>query len=356
MSIDLLYFVSAWAIVGMILTPISFSKKGRNPVLGFGLGILLGGAGGALLLLPLWLFVPEVKKRCPRCAELVKRKAVVCKHCQHQFTEQDQATWLGDTLQRRPTVMQGATVVLVMGAAHAVSWGIAYWPGGVLTVSESSLTVSYSQTLVAMLVWYLPLWVGVAYVMWQAITVSLKTMGLLVVGALLLGTHLGMITSYVLEAYVENQSGSPSIEHFAAYSDSGAALTIGILSLIVAPLLTGLILLTVPVGRLHPRMAYGRLALTIGVWVVGLFIMQYLVTKSVPRDYWEPYFERYDSVHPSFLANLQESQFTALYFLQTFIGAITGAIGGYLLLWACWLPSGASETPHQWAIPAPPQH
>ncbi len=72
-------------------------------VIGWLISILIGGLIGrvkqrplagviyALLLGPLgWLIVAVVPgggKKCPRCAETVKREAKVCKHCQADLSE-----------------------------------------------------------------------------------------------------------------------------------------------------------------------------------------------------------------------------------------------------------------------------
>jgi hypothetical protein len=60
-------------------------KKGINTGLAFVAGILLGP------LSFLMLFVSSEGKKCPQCAEMVKKDAVICKHCQHKF-ETDRST------------------------------------------------------------------------------------------------------------------------------------------------------------------------------------------------------------------------------------------------------------------------
>lgn len=77
-----------WGLFGFVAA-FGAGWKGRNPIGWFLLGVLIGPF--ALLLL---LFAPPIKqpivrsrntgnnvRRCPFCAEVIQRAAVVCKHC-----------------------------------------------------------------------------------------------------------------------------------------------------------------------------------------------------------------------------------------------------------------------------------
>ena len=80
-----------WIICGGVAAMIA-SSKGASGVLGFFVGLLLGPLG---IVAAFFLGGEEQKavkeleagtaKKCPRCAELVKPDALVCKHCGHEF-------------------------------------------------------------------------------------------------------------------------------------------------------------------------------------------------------------------------------------------------------------------------------
>ena len=74
-----------WVIVGGLITPLVYRRKERNPWMGVFVGAVLGGLGGLILLVPLWLFLPTLGKKCPRCAEKVRKDALVCKYCGYEF-------------------------------------------------------------------------------------------------------------------------------------------------------------------------------------------------------------------------------------------------------------------------------
>ena len=70
-----------WALVGGIIGTIINVKKGWNGPVGF-----LGGALLGPVLVWLLLLTPENSeglgnRKCPYCAEMVKKEASVCKHC-----------------------------------------------------------------------------------------------------------------------------------------------------------------------------------------------------------------------------------------------------------------------------------
>ena len=79
----------AWAAVGGAITTFIYRAKGRSWINGALVGAVLGALGGAILLIPLWLFIwakGSVRtKICPQCAEKVKEEARICKHCGYQF-------------------------------------------------------------------------------------------------------------------------------------------------------------------------------------------------------------------------------------------------------------------------------
>jgi len=57
------------------------SKWGRNPIGWFALAFLISPLLAGIFL----AIAGENGKACPRCAETVRKEAVVCKHCSHQF-------------------------------------------------------------------------------------------------------------------------------------------------------------------------------------------------------------------------------------------------------------------------------
>ncbi|CAM5280125.1 zinc ribbon domain-containing protein [Sphingobium scionense] len=84
-------FVIVWLVCGGIAAMIASSKGGSGPI-GFVVGLLFGPFG----IIAAFFMGNEQKadaakiaagdsKKCPRCAELVKPDALVCKHCGHEF-------------------------------------------------------------------------------------------------------------------------------------------------------------------------------------------------------------------------------------------------------------------------------
>jgi hypothetical protein len=71
--------ITAWAIC-VILGAYIGINKGYNPALSILVALVLGP------LSLLMVFVSSVVKKCPRCAESVKREARHCKYCGHQFS------------------------------------------------------------------------------------------------------------------------------------------------------------------------------------------------------------------------------------------------------------------------------
>lgn len=93
MSSDGALVLLVLAVVGGFITGAIFKEKGRSMGAGFVLGFLVPIIGViiALAMSPTdaareerALFTGDGKK-CPQCAEVVKRDARVCRFCQHQF-------------------------------------------------------------------------------------------------------------------------------------------------------------------------------------------------------------------------------------------------------------------------------
>ena len=68
-----------WPLIGIIIGWAIASERGMAPAMGALGGALLGPF--AILLIA----VTPTEKKCPKCAENVKKEAVVCKHCGHDF-------------------------------------------------------------------------------------------------------------------------------------------------------------------------------------------------------------------------------------------------------------------------------
>ena len=88
---DCVTTLAIWIILAMVGFYIG-NNKGRGSE-GFFLGLILGPLG---LLIAIFMkpkakslegtaLIPGTTRKCPFCAELVKREAVICKHCQRDL-------------------------------------------------------------------------------------------------------------------------------------------------------------------------------------------------------------------------------------------------------------------------------
>jgi hypothetical protein len=82
-----------WLICGGVAAMIA-SDRGGSGVAGFLVGALLGPLGvvaaffmGDAQVVEQGQIKAGISKKCPRCSELVKPDAQVCKHCGHEFVE-----------------------------------------------------------------------------------------------------------------------------------------------------------------------------------------------------------------------------------------------------------------------------
>ena len=65
----------AWMLFGALVGLSAANRKGFSPAAGVIGGLLLG------ILSPLMYLVSAEKKKCPHCAEWIKKEASVCPHC-----------------------------------------------------------------------------------------------------------------------------------------------------------------------------------------------------------------------------------------------------------------------------------
>lgn len=68
-----------WIIIGAIIGVVAAQRRGFGSVSGFIIGALLGPL--ALLM----FFASSGRRRCPKCAEWVQKKAALCPHCRSEI-------------------------------------------------------------------------------------------------------------------------------------------------------------------------------------------------------------------------------------------------------------------------------
>lgn len=87
-------FFILWFLFSMIVGAVA-SAKGHSGFLFFLLALLLSPLLGLIIALVLpsdstqsenELLASGARRKCPKCAELVRAEATVCKHCQHSFS------------------------------------------------------------------------------------------------------------------------------------------------------------------------------------------------------------------------------------------------------------------------------
>jgi hypothetical protein len=89
------------------------------------------------------------EKRCPRCAEVIKRAALVCKHCGHEFSTEELAAQKAEDVKSAKTARGGCLAMLgiaVLALIAALNWHHGGSKRSSGDGSEASATVADAST------------------------------------------------------------------------------------------------------------------------------------------------------------------------------------------------------------------
>jgi formylglycine-generating enzyme required for sulfatase activity len=119
----LIFFIIVWSIIGAIVGPNLYARRGHNPAIGFLVGIFMGGLGGFILLTVLWVSLKPKQKPCPRCAEKVQIGAFICKYCGYYFNPQYvQAQIIHQQRRTKQTTLMTLGMILIMIVLVSVAY------------------------------------------------------------------------------------------------------------------------------------------------------------------------------------------------------------------------------------------
>ena len=110
-----------WVLCGIAAAMVA-SSKGRSVGGWFFLGLILGPFGLLFALLAGKEGPAEGERKCPFCAEFIKKEAVVCKHCGRDLPENpiaETAThtdWMVEQVSMAP--WRNLTICPICGAKH----------------------------------------------------------------------------------------------------------------------------------------------------------------------------------------------------------------------------------------------
>lgn len=110
-----------WVLCGIAAATVA-SSKGRSAVGWFFLGLILGPFGLIFALIVGKEGPAEGERKCPFCAEFIKREAIVCKHCGKDLPNEPKAEALKPTrwtIQQVPMApWKNFTICPACGAKH----------------------------------------------------------------------------------------------------------------------------------------------------------------------------------------------------------------------------------------------